>query len=167
MNPDDVAAFRCARLLLLLDLLHDQDPGGTDAERLAAYDFLAAHPLLLARADDDPDRLRLRLAGFDDRAVGYASPGQRLATAQQRIARDLGLLVAQGLAAVEVAGRVRYRLTADGTRAAGLLTATYAVSYRMAARTVVKRLRPLSGRRLREVVRRCTLGPVPPEKGSP
>ena len=157
MNPDDVTAFRCARLMLLLDLVHDDLPDGIDAERIALYDFFAAHPLLLARDQDDPDRLSLRLAGFDDRALGYASAGQRLATALQRISGDLTALTSAGLVGMAAAGRVRYRLTPEGRSAAAALTASYAVAYRTAAGIVVRRLRRLSGRRLREAVRRCTV----------
>jgi hypothetical protein len=153
VNPDDLAGFRCARLLILLELLAGQDPEGTDAERLALYDFFAAHPLLLARDEHDPDRLHLRLAGFDDRAIAYASPGHRLATAQQRLPRDLTLLIGWGLVGVNAAGRIRYGVTRDGLDAARGLTAAYTSSYRTAARIVVRRLRPLSGRKLRETVR--------------
>lgn len=156
MNPDDAAIFRCARLLLLLDLVRDDAPGGLDAERLGVYDFLASHPLLLARSDGDPDRTALRLAGFDDRAIGYASPAHRLATAQQRLGRDLTMLVGEGLIAMTVSGRIRYRVTEKGRAAASGLNATYARSYTTAARVVVRRLRRLSGRRLRETLRRCT-----------
>ena len=47
MSPDDSQTFRLARLLLLLDVADE-----LDAERLGVYDFLAAHPLLFARADE-------------------------------------------------------------------------------------------------------------------
>lgn len=150
-----MAAFRCARLLLLLDLIRQDTPEGVDAERIGVYDFLAAHPLLLAREDDDPDRMTLLMAGFDDRALGYASAGQRLATAQQHLARDLGVLVRSGLVTMAARGRIRYRLTDDGRAAAERLTAAYARSYTTAAAVVVRRLRRLSGRRMRETLRRC------------
>lgn len=155
MNPDDVAVFRRARLLLLLDLLAEDTPAGVDAERIGVYDFLAAYPLLLVRGDDDPDRFTLLMAGFDDRAVAYSSAGPRLVTAQQHLARDLTALVGMGLVAMAADGRIRYRPTSAGTAAAASLTATYARSYVTAARIIVRRLRRLSGRRLREVVRRC------------
>jgi hypothetical protein len=156
MNPDDVAVFRCARLLLLLDLLHEDTPAGLDAERLGVYDFLSTHPLLLARGRDDPDRLTLQLAGFDDRAIAYASAGHLLVTRQQRLPRDLSTLVDAGMVSVHAAGRIRYRLTGPGREAARRLTAAYARSYTTAARIVVRRLRRLSGRRLRLVVRQST-----------
>lgn len=150
MNPDDLAALRRARLLLLLAIADDE----LDAERIGIYDFLSAQPLLLVREEDDPDRMSLLMAGFDHRSVAYASPGQRLATAQQRLPRDLSMLVAEGLATVSAAGRVRYRLTAEGRRTADGLTASYARSYTTAARIIIRRLRRLSGRRLRDAVRR-------------
>jgi hypothetical protein len=160
VNVEDMAAFRCARLLLLLDLVGRDTPEGIDAERLGVYDFLAAHPLLLARDEDDPDRMALLMAGFDDRALGYASPGQRLVTAQQHLPRDLAVLVRSGLVIMAAGGRIRYRLTVDGRDAARRLTAAYARSYTTAAAVVVRRLRRLSGRRMRETLRRCISGAV-------
>jgi len=153
MNLDESATFRQARLLLVLSVSADWDPDGVDVERLGVYDFLAVHPLLVARQDDDPDRLALRLAGFDDRAVAYASPAQRFVTAQQFLGRDLTVLVDSGLVAMIVAGRVRYRLTAKGSNLAGLFTAMYSQSYVTAARIVIRRARRLSGRKLRESLR--------------
>lgn len=153
MNPDDVAAFRCARILVLLDVVHDDLPDGIDAERIGVYDFLAAHPLLLIGADD-ADSVVLRLAGFDDRAVAYASAAHRLAAAQLHLPRDLAVLVGAGLVRVTAAGRIRYRLTDEGRTSALRVNAAYAASYRRSAHMVTRRLRRLSGHRLREVVRR-------------
>ena len=158
MNVEDMAVFRCARLLLLLDLIRQDAPEGVDAERLGVYDFLAAHPLLLAREEDDPDRMALLMAGFDDRALSYASAGQRLVTAQQHLARDLTVLVRSGMVTMTVGGRIRYRLSDDGRQAAGGLTAAYARSYATAASIVVRRMKRLSGRRMRETLRRCISG---------
>ncbi len=155
MNPDNVAIFRCARLLLLLDLIQAEPMDGIDAERLGLYDFLAAHPLLLARDSDDPDRLTLQLAGFDDRSLAYRSVGQRLVSAQLRLSGDLSLLVAAGMVGMTVAGRIRYRLTEHGRDTVQTLTAAYGHSYTIAARIIVRRLRRLSGRRLRSTVRGC------------
>ncbi|MDP9796910.1 hypothetical protein J2S43_005422 [Catenuloplanes nepalensis] len=162
MNPENTAAFRCARLLLLMLVVEENVPLGIDAERLGAYDFLAAHPLLLARAPDDPDRPALRRAGFDDRALAYASAGQRLVTAQQHLGRDLSTLLGAGMVVLGAAGRVRYRLTPEGRSAASALNAAYARSYADAARIVVRRLRRLSGRRLRQTLRECISHPYLP-----
>lgn len=160
MNVEDMAAFRCARLLLLLDLVRHETPEGVDAERLGVYDFLAAHPLLLARDQDDPDRMTLLMAGFDDRALSYSSAGQRFVTAQQHLSRDLTVLVRSGLVTMAVGGRIRYRLTDDGRDAAGRLTAAYARSYVTAAAIIVRRMKRLSGRRMREALRRCFPAPA-------
>ena len=150
MNPDDLAVFRGARLLLLLSVAAEEAPDALDTERLGSYDFLATHPLLMAAAPDDPDRLTLRLAGFDDRALAYASAGQRLATSLTRVHRDLTLLVRAGLVEMHADGRIRYRLTPEGASAVERLNSGYAESYRLAARIVVRRARRLSGRKLRE-----------------
>jgi len=124
------------------------------------YDFLAAHPLLLARAEGDPDRTALRLAGFDDRAVAYASPAQRFVTAQLQLPGDLAALVGRGFIQVTATGRVTYQLTPEGADMAARFTAMYAQRYRTAARIVIRRLRRRSTRRLREDLRQWLL-PAP------
>jgi hypothetical protein len=144
--------FRLARLTLLLTVVEEYESDGVDLARLGIYDFLAANPLLVARDDGDPDRLRLRLAGFDDRALAYASPAQRFVTCQLGLPDDVALLLGLGLVECTVRGRIRYRVTADGRALAGRFGALYAQSYMAAARTVVGRLRRLSDRRLRENV---------------
>jgi len=149
VNPDEISILRQARLLLALAVAGE----GVDAERLGIYDFLAGHPLLLARAHDDPDRLALRLAGFDDRSAAYASPAQRFVTAQLLLGRDLSALVARDLVQITAAGRVTYGLTPAGSAMAEQFTAMYAQSYVTAARIVIRRLRRLSGRKLREGLR--------------
>jgi hypothetical protein len=160
VNADDQIAFRGARLLLLLSVVAEVEPeeapDGLDAERLGIYDFLSAHPLLIVNGPDDPDGLMLRLAGFDDRSLAYASAGQRLATGLMRLNRDLAVLIGAGLVEMRAEGRIRYRLTSDGEIAVGRLNAGYAENYRLAARFVVRRLRRLSGRRLRESLHQWT-----------
>ncbi|MDG6103101.1 hypothetical protein Daura_16465 [Dactylosporangium aurantiacum] len=156
MTPDDVPVFRQARILLVLQCAGEP----LDVEHLGVYDFLAAHPLLLARAGDDPDRTALRLAGFDDRAVAYASPAQRYVTAQLHLAGDLAALIGRGLVRATATGRVTYQLTQEGADMAARFTAMYAQRYRTAARVVVRRLRRLSTRRLREGLRQW-LHPAP------
>lgn len=160
MNPDEIALFRQARLVLLLAATVEGAPDGVDAERLGIYDFLAGHPLLLARGRDDPDRLTLRLAGFDDRSVAYASPAQRFVSAQLLLARDLADLVGRGLVSVTVAGRIRYRLTPEGAAMASRFTAMYSQAYLTAARIVIRRTRRLSGRKLRESLRQWLSTPL-------
>jgi hypothetical protein len=161
VNPDGSETFRLARLLLLLSVAEE-----LDAERLGVYDFLAEHPLLLARADNDPDRNALRLAGFDDRALAYASPAQRFITAQLALRDDLATLTRRGLVTTRATGRVRYRLTPDGATIAGRFASRYAHRYTEAARVIVRRSRRMSGRRLRANLRRWLTamplaGPLP------
>jgi hypothetical protein len=163
VNPESSETFRLARLVVLLAVAAELDPDGLDAERLGIYDFLAAQPLLLARDDDDPDRTQLRLAGFDDRALAYASPAQRFVTAQLALPGDLSTLVRWKLVAAHAEGRIRYRLTAAGADMAGRFTSGYSQRYGDAARIVMRRVRRLSGRRLRAGLRHwLTAVPDPP-----
>jgi hypothetical protein len=153
VNPEADQAFRLGRLLLVLAAVEEAQPEGVDIERLGCYAFLAGDPLLLARDETDPDRLALRLAGFDDRALSYASPAQRYVTSLRYLPGDLARLIALGLVAMIVAGRIRYRLTADGQDLAGQFAALYAHNYAVAAGVVVSRLRRFSGTRLRDSMR--------------
>ncbi|MDQ7907233.1 hypothetical protein RB614_22215 [Phytohabitans sp. ZYX-F-186] len=152
MSVEDDRRFRVACLTLLLDVIAEVRPEGVDAHRLALFDFLAANPLLLAREESDPDRIRLRLAGFDDRAVSYASAVQRYVTRRQRLCDDLAWLVAYGLVTVVVDGRVRHRLTPAGREVARSFTSMYARAYRDAAVIVVNRLGRMPDRGLAEVM---------------
>jgi hypothetical protein len=162
VNPENSAAFRLARLTLMLAVVGEFTPEGIDAERLGMYDFLAAHPLLLAREDTDPDRLALQMAGFDDNALGYASAAQRFVTGQLRLPGDLGVLIGRGLVEVTMDGRIRYRLTDQGQVVARQFTAMYSQAYTAAARVVLRRARRLSGRKLRENMRQwLTVIPEP------
>jgi hypothetical protein len=162
VNPESYTEFRIARLILLLAVVGEVIPDGVDAERLGMYDFLAAHPLLMAREDSDPDRLALQMAGFDDNALGYASAGQRFVTGQLRLSSDLSVLIGRGLVEAAVEGRIRYRLTAEGQAVARQFTAMYSQAYTAAARVVLRRARRLSGRRLRENMRKwLTVVPEP------
>ncbi|MFD0748300.1 ABC-three component system middle component 2 [Phytohabitans flavus] len=123
-----------------------------DADRVALFDFLAANPLLLAREESDPDRTRLRLAGFDDRALSYSSVVQRYVTRRQRIPDDLAWLITYGLVTVVVDGRVRHRLTPTGQHVARSFMSMYARAYREAAVMVVNRLGRMPDRGLAEVM---------------
>jgi hypothetical protein len=147
--PEEDAVFRQARLVLLLAAVDD----GVDLERLGIYDFLAANPLLLARDETDPDRLPLLLAGFDDRALSYASAPHRFVSRQLSLRRDVDTLVARGLVELTGDGRIRYRLTDAGRTLAGQFSARYSQAYTASARIVLRRVRRLSGRKLRENMR--------------
>jgi hypothetical protein len=162
MIPEDDPVFRQARLILLLAAAGE----GLDLERLGIYDFLAEHPLLLAREETDPDRLPLLLAGFDDRASSYASAPHRFVSRQLSLPQDIEKLVASGLVEVLTDGRIRYRLTDAGRTLAGQFSARYSQAYTAAARIVLRRVRRLSGRKLRENMREwLTVVAVPHHDG--
>jgi hypothetical protein len=167
MIPEDDPVFRQARLILLLAATSEVTAEGLDAERLGIYDFLAEHPLLLARDEADPDRLPLLLAGFDDRATSYASAPQRFVSRQLNLPRDIETLVAAGLVEVSMDGRIRYRLTDAGRTLAGQFTARYSQAYTAAARIVLRRVRRLSGRKLRENMREWLTVVAVPHHGRP
>jgi hypothetical protein len=141
--------FRLAQLALLMSVATNFHSEGVHRERLGAYDFMAANPLLVATTDDDPDRLTLLMAGFNDHALSYASAAQRFATRRERLQQDLALLVSYGLVDVAAArGQIVYQLTDLGHRIAQSFTAMYARAYRTAAVIVIERLRRLSDTRL-------------------
>lgn len=162
--PEDDTVFRLAQLVLLLHVASQFHPDGVELERLGAYDFIAANPLLMASNDDDPDRFDLLMAGFDDRALSYASAAQRFATRRERLKHDLALLLAYDLATAAVRGSVLYRLTDAGVGMAMRFTAMYARSYRTAATIVVRRLRTVRPRPLRERVDEWTRQPSGPAR---
>jgi hypothetical protein len=154
--PEDDVIFRLAQLLLLLASLERLRQPGISLERLGCYDFLVANPLLVLTDENDTDRKRLLMAGFDGRALSYASPAHRFTTRRERLQHDLALLVAYGLVAPTVDKSVLYAVTSSGMDLAGRFTAVYARSYRLSAEILVRRLSRLSDKRLREAVRRWT-----------
>jgi hypothetical protein len=154
--PEDDVVFRLAQLLLLMTSLHDLQQPGASIERLGYYDFLVANPLLVLTDESDMDRKRLLMAGFDGRALSYASPAHRFTTRRERLQHDLALLVAYGLVTPNVDKSVLYAVTDDGREFAARLHAIYAQSYRLSADILIRRLRRLSDTRLREEVQAWT-----------
>lgn len=154
--PEDDVIFRLAQMLLLLASLQRLEQPGISLERLGCYDFLVANPLLVLTDENDADRKRLLLAGFDGRALSYASPAHRFTTRRERLQHDLALLVAYGLVAPTVDKSVLYAVTPSGLDLAGRFTAVYARSYRLSAEILVRRFSRLSDKRLREAVRTWT-----------
>jgi hypothetical protein len=150
--PEDDVIFRLAQLLLLLASLERLGQPGISLERLGSYDFLVANPLLVLTDEKDADRRRLMMAGFDGRALSYASPAHRFTTRRERLQHDLALLVAYGLVAPTVDKSVLYAITRDGRELADRFTAVYARSYRLSAELLVRRLSRMSDKRLREAV---------------
>ncbi|MEM6109825.1 hypothetical protein AAHS21_26880 [Mycobacterium sp. 050272] len=151
--PEDDTTFRLAQLLLLLDTLAQQSQPGINLERLSYYDFLVANPMLMITDDNDPDRTRLVMAGFDGRALSYASPTQRFTNRRERLQHDLAILISYSLAMPHVEGKVTYGVTPAGHELASQFTAVYAAAYRLSAEIVIRRLTRLSDRRLRENAR--------------
>jgi hypothetical protein len=151
--PEDDDVFRLAQLLLLLNSLNRNGLVGGTLERLSYYDFLVANPLLVLTNDDDPDRISLLMAGFDDRALMYASPSQRFTTRRERLQYDLARLVAYGLVEPTVNRGVVYVITSEGEDLADKFTAIYSRSYSASADILVRRLARLSDKRLRENAR--------------
>lgn len=150
--PEDDVIFRLAQLLLLLASLGRLGQRGISLERLGSYDFLVANPLLVLTDENDADRRRLLMAGFDGRALSYASPAHRFTTRRERLQHDLALLVAYGLVAPTVDKSVLYAITRDGRDLADRFTAVYARSYRLSAELLVHRLSRMSDKRLREAI---------------
>ena len=148
--PEDDVVFRLAQLVLLLTSLRRNSIEGATLERLSYYDFFVANPLLVLTDEADPDRLDLLLAGFDSRALMYASPSQRFTSRRERLQHDLALLVSYGLATVGVDKGVRFWATEDGVLLAGQFTAIYSRAYRASADILVKRLSRLTDKRLRD-----------------
>lgn len=150
--PEDDVVFRLAQLVLLLASLRKLELPGASIERLGYYDFLVANPMLVLTDGGDRDRKRLLMAGFDGRALSYASPAHRFTTRRERLQHDLALLVAYGLVAPAVNKRVLYAATDEGVELAGRFNAVYARSYQLSAEILLGRLRRLSDTRLREAV---------------
>ncbi|MEU2892471.1 ABC-three component system middle component 2 [Streptomyces albidoflavus] len=148
--PEDEVPFRLAQLLLLLDAVAAQDAHGATLERIGYYDFLSANPFLVVPSEGR-DASLLRLAGFDPQVLAYASSSQRFTSRRERIQHDLALLVAYGCCRVRNRdGSLTYSITEAGQNLGGQFTATYATSFTTAAGIVVRQLRKLSDKRLRE-----------------
>lgn len=148
--PEDDAVFRLAQMLLLMDALDRLGQSGTTLERLGCYDFLVANPMLVLIEEDDLDRKRLLMAGFDGRALSYASPAHRFTTRRERLQHDLALLVGYGLVQPTANKGILYLITDDGRALVRRLSAVYAGSYRLSADILLRRLSKLSDKRLRD-----------------
>lgn len=149
-GPEEHQVFRLAQLALLLAVAADERVEVRTVDRLGFYDFFSANPFVVTAGDeprDASDRLALRLAGFSDRQLSYASTGQRFASRRRRLQHDLSLLIAYGLAEI---GERGYSLSPAGLSLADSLSSVYACAYRSAAQIVLRRLKRLSDRRLRQ-----------------
>jgi hypothetical protein len=145
--------FRLAQLALLLSVTAEVKKPVSDIDRLGYYDFFAANPFVVISptrtARDQHDRLTLKLAGFTEDQLSYASTGQRWVSRRRRLQHDLALLVSYGLVSLHD-GTIA--LTESGTALADNMATVYADAYRTSARVVVRRLAQLSDTRLRRSV---------------
>lgn len=151
LRPDDLDEFRLARLLLLLNVVHEHASAKPlDIERLGYYDFFAANPFLVFD-NKSPEYKAMVLAGFESKNLSYQSSAQRFTNRRGRLQHDLSRLVAYNLAGAIVShGRVTYAITASGQKFTSQLQALYALAYQRSARIVVKKLGALSDRRLED-----------------
>lgn len=154
LRPDDLLAFRLARLLLLLDRVpHLPQAKPMDIERISLYDFFADNPFLIFGRDTD-EHQTLVLAGFDSRNLSYQSSAQRFSSRRERLQHDLAVLLAYGLVVARPEGRrVSYGLTEAGHEHAQDLRSLYAQGYRRSADLVGRQLNQLSDKRLQERTR--------------
>lgn len=145
--------FRLAQLVLLLSVTAHVGNPVSNLDRLGYYDFLAANPFVVVPATDvardNRDRLKLKLAGFTEDQLSYASTGQRWVSRRRRLQHDLALLVAYGLVSLDDAA---ITLTDRGIALATEMSTIYADAYRTSADVVVRRLAQLSDTRLRNSV---------------
>jgi hypothetical protein len=149
-GPEDRQVFRLAQLTVLLEVAGEENTVMRTVDRLGFYDFFSANPFVVVSGDDKrdvTDRLTLRLAGFSSRQLSYASTGQRFVSRRRRLQHDLALLIAYRIASIDETG---YTLTPSGRDLSARLSSVYAESYRDAARVVLRRLRRLSDRQLRQ-----------------
>jgi hypothetical protein len=147
-SPEDRQIFRLAQLTLLVEAAGVESIPVPTVDRLGFYDFFAANPFIVVSADnerDAADRLTLRLAGFSDRQLSYASTGQRFASRLRRLQYDLSLLIAYGVVVIDSSG---YTLTSRGREVAAELVSVYAEAYRDAAGVILRRLRRLTDTQL-------------------
>jgi hypothetical protein len=153
-QPEDHDVFRLAQLVLLLDVAAEVKKPVVTLERLGYYDFFSASPFVVMGKDsqrDSEDRLALKLAGFVESQLSYASTGQRWVSRRRRLQHDLALLLSYGLVSLhdETIG-----LTTAGRDLANQLSTVYADAYRVSAAVVIRRLSRLSDRALSESVQR-------------
>ncbi|QKS18874.1 hypothetical protein HUN58_02215 [Curtobacterium sp. Csp1] len=146
--PENSATFRMGRLLLLLGVARQDGRTIDSVDRLAYYEFFADNPWVILGDDapsDAKDRDSLRLAGFSQTQLSYASTGHRFASRRERIRGDLAQLIAFRL--VRLAG-TRFSTTENGEQVVANMQSSYADAYRSSASIVLRRLTRLSNKRL-------------------
>ncbi|GCE75413.1 hypothetical protein CBZ_04690 [Cellulomonas biazotea] len=152
-QADDSEVFRLAQLVLLLSVASELNKPLKTVDRLGYYDFFAANPFVVIgrgpTVRDRSDWVAVKLAGFTERQLSYASTGQRWVSRRRRLQRDLARLVALGLVTFETGA---IDLTRPGIELSKQLLTVYADGYRTSARIVMRRLNPLSDAKLTKSV---------------
>ena len=144
-------AYRWAHLLLVASVHAERNRRKPlSLDRLAMYDFFAAHPFLIF--DDQttaPGRSLVR-EGLEPRSLTYAAAPDRLANRRQRIQADVTALVARDLADLAANdGRLVFALTEAGQARADSLASLYAQAVRSSAALVIANLDRLADATLR------------------
>ncbi|MGO9178242.1 MAG: ABC-three component system middle component 2 [Candidatus Limnocylindrales bacterium] len=151
--PEALTWFRVGQLLLLLGVASELRATPVDLDRLGYYDFFAANPFLVVEAGSQDDT-RLQLAGLTARNLDYQSASQRFANRRARLEHDLALLQAYGhVTTVWARRRLEFDVTEPGQEVAARFASLYASTYRLSARTVIRRLKGVSDRALRDSAR--------------
>lgn len=152
-DAQDHEVFRLAQLVVLLSVTSEVGKPVSNIDRLGYYDFFAANPFVVVpthgKPRDEGDRLKLKLAGFTEDQLSYASTGQRWVSRRRRLQHDLARLVAYGLVAFDE-GTID--LTDAGAALASQMSTIYADAYRTSATVVVRRLALMSELKLRRSV---------------
>lgn len=154
-RPENFLEFRLGRLLILLDALPQRTAlKPLHIERLGYYDFFSDNPFLIIDRED-PDRIKLLLAGFSQRTLSYNSSAQRFTNRRARLKHDLALLVAKDLVDVSAEGRhITFSSSARSREVADAFTSLYADSFRTAAQIVIRHLNRLSDKAIGESARK-------------
>ncbi|RFA06684.1 hypothetical protein B7R21_18980 [Subtercola boreus] len=152
VNPEELGVFRCARMLVLFAVAKRDGRRLASVDRLAFYDFFADSPWVVVSGErriDIADARALKVAGFSQTQLSYASTGPRFASRRQRVQFDLAQLVAYGLVSSEGA---EYEITELGQDREQRMYSSYADAYRVSAGIVLRRLSSLSLTRLQTSV---------------
>jgi hypothetical protein len=151
-QPEDHDVFRLAQLTLLLSVASRLEKPIATVDRLGYYDFFSANPFVVVSKGskrDDEDRLSLKLAGFVEDQLSYASTGQRWVSRRRRLQHDMALLLSYGLITLHTGS---FQLTVPGVELAERMSTVYADAYRVSAELVIRRLSKLSDRALQQSV---------------
>lgn len=151
-QPEDHDVFRLAQLTLLLSVAARLEKPIATVDRLGYYDFFSASPFVVVGKGskrDDEDRLSLKLAGFVEDQLSYASTGQRWVSRRRRLQHDMALLLSYGLITLDPGS---FQLTDSGVELAGRMSTVYADAYRVSAEIVIRRLSKLSDKALQQSV---------------